>query len=261
MIAAKLYKLALTMRNLNLIYIRDPKIWKPAVKMGKRERNGKSIPVIRVYSSDPNHKQIEYRLSSSKAKKWENHFIEQEKRFEIEKHLEFRHELEHWENPCASQSSSVSDSAKQPYSREVFDKLVERNDPDIKKEHVFDGHRFRSKSEMMIAQLLKSLGLEYKYDVIVSFGGEVFYIDFAIYCHETGRFFFMEHFGDMASENYRYRTFHKIKVYTSNGLVEGWDILYTYENNEDSFNINVYEGKILSIVATHAMSSYTKCSL
>lgn len=249
MIAAKLHKLAVLMRQLNLSYIHAPEICSPTIKFGKRVRRNTSTPVIRVYSDESKNKFNEYMLSSPKSEKWKTLLDEQVRRLDIENHLEFRFELEHIDSPF----KSVSISKKTAYSKEVFDSLVEKNDPEIKKEHVFDGHRFRSKSEMLIAQFLKSLGLEYKYDVILSFDKEVFYIDFAIYCHETGRFFFMEHFGDMGSERYRQRTFHKITVYTEHGLVEGSDILYTYENNEDNFNLNVYEGKILSIIAAHAL--------
>lgn len=249
MIAAKVYKLAVLMRRLNLEYLHNPDVRTPTIKLGTRIRRNASIPVIRIYSDVKKPTFNEYKLTSPKSEKWKTLLEEQVRRLDIENHLEFRSELEHNESPCKAESSTKQTN----YSKEVFDSLVEKNDSEIKKKHVFDGHRFRSKSEMLIAQLLKSLGLEYKYDVVVSFDSEVFYIDFAIYCHETGRFFFMEHFGDMGSERYRQRTFHKITVYTQHGLVEGSDILYTYENNEDDFDLNVYECKILSIVAAHAM--------
>lgn len=251
MIAAKLHKLAILMRKMNLNYIHDPKVNTPTIKLGKRVRNNISTPVIRVYTDASKKAHNEYMLTSPNSEKWKKLLEEQVRRLDIENHLEFRSDLEHIESP----HKSVVITKKTAYSKEVFDSLIEKNDPSIKKEHVFDGHRFRSKSEMLIAQLLKSLDLEYKYDVIVSFDDEVFYIDFAIYCHETGRFFFMEHFGDMGSERYRLRTFHKITVYTEHGLVEGSDILYTYENNEDDFNLNVYECKLLSIVSSHALDN------
>ena len=253
MIAAKLHKLAVLMRVLNLSYIHDPAIRHPTIKLGKRIRRNASTPVIRVYTDESKNIHNEYLLTSPKSEQWKTLLDEQVRRSDMENHLEFRSELEHIEAPCRIPALTT----KPAYSRKIFDSLVERNDPDIKKEHVFDGHRFRSKSEMMIAQLLKSLGMEYKYDVVVSFDNEVFYIDFAIYCHETGRFFFLEHFGDMGSERYRQRTFHKITVYTEHGLVEGLDILYTYENNEDDFNLNVYECKLLSIVTAHALDGST----
>ena len=248
MIAGKLYKLAVLMRMLNLSYIHDPKVFTPTIKLAKRVRRNTSTPVIRVYIDETKGTRNEYLLTSPKSEKWKSLLEEQVRRSDIENHLEFRSELEKVDSPCKTPILTKQTS----YSRKVFDSLTEKNDPDIKKEHVFDGHRFRSKSEMLIAQLLKSLGLEYKYDVVVSFDNEVFYIDFAIYCHETGRFFFMEHFGDMGSERYRLRTFHKITVYTEHGLIEGSDILYTYENNEDDFDLNVYECKLLSIIAAHA---------
>ena len=50
MIAAKLHKLAILMRKMNLNYIHDPKVNTPTIKLGKRVRNNISTPVIRVYT-------------------------------------------------------------------------------------------------------------------------------------------------------------------------------------------------------------------
>ena len=150
MIAAKLYKLAVLIRMLNLSYIHDPKVCSPTIKIGKHGRRNNSAPVIRVYVDETKSTRNEYLLTSPKAEKWKSLLEEQVRRSDIENHLEFRSELEKIDSPCKMPVISKETS----YSRKVFDALIERNDPDIKKEHVFDGHRFRSKSEMLIAQLL-----------------------------------------------------------------------------------------------------------
>ena len=136
------------------------------------------------------------------------------------------------------------------FSKEAFDKLVERNDQSIDREYCYDGHRFRSKSEVNIAQFLKSMGLEYKYEVKIIIDKQIYYIDFAVYCPETGRFFFIEHFGMMSNERYRMSVFNKLTAYSTCGLQEGRDILYTYENADAGYNIDIIQGKIIGVIAT-----------
>ena len=242
MIAAEFYNLALLTRKMNLSYIHtapDGTI----IKIGQRLICGERTQVLRVYSeSDMLHRK-EYRMDSPNAETWLSALSEQQKRLSIESQLTFRRELEH-----SSLTVKLPEKTESRFSKEVFDKLVERNDPTIKKVHVYDGRCFRSKSEVMIAQIIKSMGMEYKYEVELNMGNKTYYADFAVYCHETGRFFFIEHFGMMGDEEYRAHTYQKITAYTKCGLTEGLDILYTFESTEGSFCFDLYKGKILGII-------------
>ncbi len=242
MIAAEFYNLALLTRKMNLSYIHtapDGTI----VKLGTKCIKGKNVQVLRIYSDKFQHNRKEYRIKSRKAEEWKNLLNEQQKRASIETNLKFRSELDN-----SNLKLDLKDQREQRFSKEAFDKLIERNDPEIKKGHVYDGHNFRSKSEVMIAQIINSLGMEYKYEVEICIGTKIYYADFAVYCHETGRFFFIEHFGLMGDEEYRAHTFQKITIYSKSGLTEGLDILYTFENANNSFYADVYKGKILSVI-------------
>ncbi len=242
MIAAEFYNLALLTRKMNLSYIHTAPDG-TSVKLGTKCIKGKNIQVVRVYSDRFESHRKEYRLNSHKAEEWKHLLNEQQKRASIESNLKFRSELDN-----SNLKLDIADKSEQRFSKEAFDNLVERNDPEIKKGHVYDGHNFRSKSEVMIAQIITSLGMEYKYEVEISIGTKKYYADFAVYCHETGRFFFIEHFGLMGDEEYRAHTFQKITIYSKSGLTEGLDILYTFENANSSFYADVYKGKILSVI-------------
>ena len=241
-IDAEFYNLALLTRKMNLSYIHTAPDG-TSVKLGTKCIKGKNIQVVRVYSDRFESHRKEYRLNSHKAEEWKNLLNEQQKRASIESNLKFRSELDN-----SDLKLDIADKSEQRFSKEAFDNLVERNDPEIKKGHVYDGHNFRSKSEVMIAQIITSLGMEYKYEVEISIGTKKYYADFAVYCHETGRFFFIEHFGLMGDEEYRAHTFQKITIYSKSGLTEGLDILYTFENANSSFYADVYKGKILSVI-------------
>ena len=70
MIAAKLYKLAVLMRMLNLNYIHDPAISHPTIKLGKHLRRNTSTTVIRVYTDESKNIHNEYLLTSPKSEQW-----------------------------------------------------------------------------------------------------------------------------------------------------------------------------------------------
>ncbi|MBR5040052.1 MAG: hypothetical protein IKX68_02955 [Clostridiales bacterium] len=248
MIAAEFYKIALLTRKLNLSYIHASPT-EATLKIGTKCINGKNVQVLRIYSdSDKKHKK-EFRLDSSNADEWKDLLIEQQRRANIETNLKFRSELEN-----RSLKLDLLRKVEQRFSKAAFDRLIERNDPSIKKGHMYDGHCFRSKSEVMIAQIINDLGLEYKYEVEIAIGSKTYYADFAVYCHETGRFFFIEHFGLMGDDEYRTHTFQKITVYSRSGLIEGLDILYTFENSDGSFYTDVYKGKILSVIISQVIT-------
>ena len=249
MIAAEFYKIALLTRKLNLSYIHELYEGK-VIKIGTKSIKGKNTQVLRVYSGQNKNQRKEFRLNSRNAEVWKDILNDQQQRADMEINLKFRNELEHIDLNLPSLKRQAQDE----FSKEVFDKLIERRDPDIKKGHIYDGHCFRSKSEVIIAQVLKSLGMEYKYEVILTVGNKTYYADFAVYCHETSRFFYIEHFGMMADEDYRYHTIQKISAYSRSGLIEGLDILYTFETSNGTFYTEMLKSKILGVVIAQVES-------
>ena len=249
MLAGYLFQTACELRARNIGYTEGQLKDLPIVRVGRRMRQGKEIRVIREYSYESGmRKRKQYDFDSSKGKALLN-------LFEVRQKLEMRRRDMKWANQLEKMGSGVildkEINIPSRFSKSVFDRLIERNDPSIEKDFCFDGRRFRSKSEVNIAQFLKSMGLEYKYEIKITIDGQVFYIDFAVYCPETGRFFFIEHFGMMNQERYRMRVFNKLTAYSTCGLQEGCDILYTFENAAVGYNIDILQGKIVGVIATH----------
>ena len=249
MLAGYLYQTACVLRARNIGYTEGRLKNLPTVSVGHRMRQGKEIRVIREYSHESgSRKRKQYDFDSPKGKALLD-------LLEMRKKLEMRRQGMKWVKQLEKRGRGViydeEINIPSKFSKAVFDRLIERNDPSIAKDFCFDGRRFRSKSEVNIAQFLKSMGLEYKYEVKITIDGQVFYIDFAVYCPETGRFFFIEHFGKMSEERYRMRVFNKLTAYSTCGLQEGSDILYTFENADVGYNIDILQGKIVGVIATH----------
>lgn len=248
MLAAHIFQTACILRARHLGYIEGQLKDLPNTHLGKRKRNGQDIRVIRTYN-----------YSSGKLVRKQFDFdsprgVELLKQMEKRRSLETRKDNLTWSACLEKGGFGIirDDEINIParFSKEAFDRLIEKNDQSIGREFCYDGHRFRSKSEVNMAQFLKSMGLEYKYEVKIIIDKQIFYIDFAVYCPETGRFFFIEHFGMMGNERYRMGVFNKLTAYSTCGLQEGRDILYTYENAEDGYNIDIIQGKIVGVIAT-----------
>ncbi len=261
MIAAELHNQARYLRKqrLHLLYKERDRI--PEVHYGHRLKNGNKIQVVRIYPHDPScsKKKMQYDVGTPQADALVKAAGRREEIQNEISRLRFRGELD-YDSPHAWLHEYMDSSYREPiksegfdFSREAFDKLVEKNDQGFSKVYPFDGRLFRSKSEMITAQLLRSLDLDYKYEVEVHIGNHMYYVDFAVYCKETGRYFFIEHFGMMDDESYRIKTWGKISTYLTNGFREGLDILFIYENWNAGFYRDISFSKILGIVMSQNM--------
>ena len=96
-------------------------------------------------------------------------------------------------------------------------------DGEIPYEH--NGIRMRSRGEVVIAQVLDSMGLAYKYEVRLQIGDDIYYPDFAVYLPEFKRCFFIEFLGMLDSQSYAYKNGIKIGNYLNAGIVINKDIL------------------------------------
>lgn len=85
---------------------------------------------------------------------------------------------------------------------------------------------FRSKSEYIIASLLKEYGISYKYEVPVCLSRHTIYPDFALRRSNDGHVMFWEHFGLINDSNYREKMYRKLSEYSQCGLTL-WDNLIT----------------------------------
>ena len=104
--------------------------------------------------------------------------------------------------------------------------------------------RFRSKSELAIAELLSSLGYEFAYEPAFYWVDRFISPDFLFWVPEANRCFFIEHFGSMGNEDYEKSTWEKISYYVREGFTPGLDIIFTFEGNNVPFSANVVLSQI-----------------
>jgi len=92
------------------------------------------------------------------------------------------------------------------------------------------GERMRSKSEIMIADMLHNHNIPYKYECplnLIGFGNV--YPDFTLINTETRRELYWEHFGRMDDPDYAAKTAKKIVSYEQNGIYIGENLIVTFE--------------------------------
>lgn len=108
------------------------------------------------------------------------------------------------------------------------------NSHPITTEYTSDGKMYRSRIELMTAETLKDLGLEWKYEPLISlnapsrFAGDnttvEFTPDFAVAVRELGRVFLIECLGMLSESSYANDAFDKLKIYSYNGVYPGRDL-------------------------------------
>ena len=120
--------------------------------------------------------------------------------------------------------------AGQPYERKTLNKDV----PFIRTER---GEEVRSKSEMIIADLLYQLHIPYKYECPVRLQGlGVVHPDFTILNMRTRKEILWEHCGRMDDPDYLYKAYERQAAYTKNGYFQGKNIIYTFETDKMPLN-------------------------
>lgn len=91
----------------------------------------------------------------------------------------------------------------------------------------------RSKSELMIANMLYDLGIPYKYEKELRLrDGSVKYPDFTLLNAKERCELYWEHAGLLESEGYRHAFFRKISDYSRNGIHVGANLIVTIETEE-----------------------------
>ena len=91
------------------------------------------------------------------------------------------------------------------------------------------GIMVRSKSESMIAYQLHLKKIPFRYECALQLGETTIYPDFTILHPQTGELFYWEHFGMMDESYYYSKTFPKLQLYTSYGIVPSINLITTYE--------------------------------
>lgn len=181
----------------------------------------RNTPIVRAYYyEDGIRRKHEYAMSGSRGQellsKWRS-----------------RSELINNRKIIKSLITSTKDlSSIDPYKVDtVFDErfwnnlsvVPNRKDPERLYEH--NGIYMRSRGEVLIAQVLDSLNLEYRYEAVINIGDESYYPDFVVYLPEFRRCFIIEFLGMLDSKNYAYKNGIKIGNYMNCGMVINEDLI------------------------------------
>ena len=99
----------------------------------------------------------------------------------------------------------------------------------------------RSKSEAMIAKMLKQHQIPYRYECQLILNDMELYPDFTIRHPQTGELFIWEHFGMLDKPDYQRNMLNKMHIYTSNNILPGIHLITTYETNEKPLTFEIIE--------------------
>lgn len=103
------------------------------------------------------------------------------------------------------------------------------------------GELVRSKSEVIIANALHYNGLDYEYEPELKLEDKVKRPDFKIEDYDTGVVWYWEHCGMMTDPQYRKRWEDKRKFYEKNGIVEGKNLIVTYDDEKGGLDSDLIQ--------------------
>ena len=104
------------------------------------------------------------------------------------------------------------------------------------------GEKMRSKSEVLIADLLHRLNIPYFYEKPLALKGlGIVHPDFTLLDLENRQEIYWEHLGMLDDPTYLGRALSKISTYIRNGIFPGDRLLLTYETREQPINMNIVQ--------------------
>ena len=125
--------------------------------------------------------------------------------------------------------SFISDWANQDYTRLEFREGL----PDY---YTRKGLRVRSKSEVIIADILDEMSVPFLYEKPLYLGTGTVHPDFTLLNIKERREVYWEHFGMMDDMDYRNNAFLKIRKYESSGLYQYESVIWTFETGMHPLN-------------------------
>lgn len=109
------------------------------------------------------------------------------------------------------------------------------------------GERVRSKSEVMIADLLREEEIPYRYEYPIYLKGVgMIYPDFTILNKTSRKEIYWEHLGMMDDSSYAENAIRKIISYEQNGIFPGQELILTYETK-----MNPLTPKMIKMLIAH----------
>ena len=102
----------------------------------------------------------------------------------------------------------------------------------------------RSKSEVLIDMALRKYSIPFRYECELVLNDSIIFPDFTIRHPHTGLYLYWEHFGLMDSLSYTDRAVSKLRLYTSNGITPGINLITTYETKNNPLTMQTIEKTI-----------------
>lgn len=91
------------------------------------------------------------------------------------------------------------------------------------------GKHVRSKSEVLIADMLYDSGIDFKYEPQLMIGGKLYYPDFEILHPTLEILIWWEHLGLLDDPNYVFKSMEKTESLARGGIVQGKNLIITKE--------------------------------
>lgn len=129
-----------------------------------------------------------------------------------------------------------------PYTPKVF------NESDVTKYYTEKGERVRSKSEVIIANMLNALNIPYKYECPLKLGDITIYPDFTILDVDERREKYLEHFGMMGDSDYVSNAMLKIATFEQNNIFLGERLICSFESTRKPLNIKLLRNKMKVLI-------------
>lgn len=113
----------------------------------------------------------------------------------------------------------------------------------------FKNEKVRSKSEVIIANMLNSKGIPYHYEVPVKISKEVtLHPDFFCLNKRTRQEFYWEHCGKMDDPDYSQKLVNRLAIYAQKDIIVGKNLILTMETQKQPLNIKVVEKMIAALL-------------
>lgn len=126
-------------------------------------------------------------------------------------------------------------------------KAKEFSENDMSEYYTEKGERVRSKSEVIIANMLYHMGIPYKYECPIKLGTITVYPDFTILDVRNRCVKYLEHFGMMGDSDYVSNMMSKIYLYEQNGIYVGDRLICSFESGKKPLNVNSLKKKLKAI--------------
>ncbi len=135
--------------------------------------------------------------------------------------------------------ASTSNDTVVAWLSQDYDK--NRSYPEGLKYKTNQGILVRSKSEVIIANILSSNNIPFRYECGLSLNGLTIYPDFTIMHPVTNQIFYWEHFGLIDNPSYAHNAMTKLQTYMSNNIFPSINLITSYETKDNPLDIGMIE--------------------